>query len=79
MMYLDNWAAEKGLRRSARPKKRKKPFGESSEEEKSSKEKPLTKVDEKKKAKRPVSNAARLAILAAMDKSQPKVGNTQCT
>ena len=74
-----NAPAEKGLRRSARPHKRKKPFGESSEEEKSSKEKPLTKVDEKKKAKRPVSDAARLAILAAMDKSQPKVGNTQCT
>ncbi len=61
------------LRRSARPSKRKKPFGDSSEDEKATKDKHNTKVDDKKKAKRPVSNAARLAILAAMEKSQPKV------
>ena len=66
------------LRRSTRAPKRKKQFDDS-EDDASSKKK-MTKPEEKKKAskgRRPVTNAARMAILAAIDHSEPKVRITE--
>lgn len=63
------------LRRSGRPVKPKRKFGDSSDEESNRRNK-LTKLDDKvpvKKSKRPTTNASRLAILSALSSRRTTV------